>query len=171
MRTRIVWVALGLSAALALASLVTGWWIGRQPRQVYGGFSAAGWEAEIGRWEAVVIVQISLSTQHRIWARRKPWSWLIRYESAYDIQPMPLHAGDRTAIPILIELLRSRNPQARLIAAEGLMEIGEEARDAISAVLLALDDPDAQVREQAQCTLIRLDRAAAERAGLVWKKQ
>jgi HEAT repeat protein len=81
---------------------------------------------------------------------------------------MPLLQGDPAAIPVLSDLLASRYPQARLIAAQGLEKLGEKARPVVPALLQALADEDETVLAQVEQALFRIDREAAERAGLQW---
>src|SRR5262249_53218012 len=81
---------------------------------------------------------------------------------------LPLLEGDAEAVPVLIELLRSRDRQVRLIAAEGLERVGAKADAAIPALTNALSDADADVRAQAGQALYRIDRDAARRVGLEW---
>jgi hypothetical protein len=76
--------------------------------------------------------------------------------------------GDPAAIPILEKLLESRVAQMRLIAAEGLEEVGEAARCSVPALLRVLDDKDETVRQQVEQALFRIDRETAERVGLQW---
>jgi HEAT repeat protein len=79
---------------------------------------------------------------------------------------MPLLQAETSAVPVLTEVLASRDAEARLLAAEDLEKVGEGARPAVPALLWALDDEDETVREQVGQALFRIDRQAAERAGL-----
>jgi HEAT repeat protein len=66
--------------------------------------------------------------------------------------------------------LTSQDPKARLLAAEGLEWVGEPSRSATPALVRLLDDPDEQVRRQAEQTLFRVDPVAAADAGVVWTR-
>jgi len=87
------------------------------------------------------------------------------YVSLHNI---PLLEGEPAAVPVLSRLLSSRDPQARIMAAEGLEKIGEKARPAVPALLSALEDEDQEVRQQVEQALFHIDRETAERAGLDW---
>jgi hypothetical protein len=54
------------------------------------------------------------------------------------------------AVPALSEMLESREPRERLWAARMLKAIGPDADNAMAALMLALSDPDAEVRAAAQ---------------------
>jgi HEAT repeat protein len=105
-----------------------------------------------------------------MWGRKQPFwvSWLaqVGIKTKDDRHTMPLLQGETAAVPILMELLASRDPHARLMAAEGLEKVGEEARPAVPSLLRALNDEDATVREQVEQALFSIDRETAERAGL-----
>ncbi|MFZ4396515.1 MAG: HEAT repeat domain-containing protein [Kiritimatiellia bacterium] len=55
----------------------------------------------------------------------------------------------RSAIPFLIDCLRDKDPNVRLMALRALMGIGREARSAAPEVLALLHDPAKRVREHA----------------------
>jgi hypothetical protein len=67
------------------------------------------------------------------------------------------------AIPQLIELLKSPNPDVRLIAAQVLARMGSDAKEAVPTLIPLLKDPDERVRKAATRTLGRIgpDAAAA----------
>jgi hypothetical protein len=60
-------------------------------------------------------------------------------------------------VPALIESLQDKQANIRRSAAIGLGSLGQEARDAISALQAAQSDPDARVREAAGVALSRID--------------
>lgn len=67
------------------------------------------------------------------------------------------------AIPQLIELLKSANPDVRLIAAQVLARMGSDAKEAVPHLIPLLKDPDERIRKAAARTLGRIgpDAAAA----------
>ncbi len=60
-------------------------------------------------------------------------------------------------MPALVEALKKKGGDIRLSAAIGLGYYGEEARDAVPALQIALKDRDARVREAAGIALTRID--------------
>jgi len=67
------------------------------------------------------------------------------------------------AIPQLIELLKSPDPEVRLIAAQVLARMGSDAKEAVPPLIPLLNDPDERIRKAAARTLGRIgpDAAAA----------
>jgi HEAT repeat protein len=53
------------------------------------------------------------------------------------------------AVPALVELLASSDPQLRRYAAQALARVGPEAQEAVPALVGALDDSDELVRQLA----------------------
>jgi HEAT repeat protein len=68
-----------------------------------------------------------------------------------------------SAIPQLIELLKSPEPDVRLIAAQVLARMGSDAKDAVPHLIPLLKDRDERIRKAAARTLGRIgpDAAAA----------
>jgi HEAT repeats len=123
---------------------------------------------EIRHWEPV-IVRSDRRGDWTLWSRREPTllrSWFFKTEVEDGDKKMSLLDGDPAAVPVLIELLGSRNAKARQIAAQGLEKVGDEARCAVPALLVAIDDPQEEVRRYAEQALMQIDREAGERAGL-----
>jgi HEAT repeat protein len=67
---------------------------------------------------------------------------------------------------VLIELLNAQDPKVRRIAVQGLRKVGAAAKPAVPVLLKALDDEDGKVRRDAEWALFRIDREAAEAAGV-----
>jgi hypothetical protein len=122
--------------------------------------TAAKWQAEITHWEPGFSGQV-IGYRMMGWVRDEP-----RTDENGDRRPMPLLEADAAAVPVLTELLASREPHARLIAVQGLEKGGEGALPAIPALIRTLDDPDEQVRRFAEQAVMSIDREAGERAGL-----
>jgi len=154
-------VGLAAVAALVLASLQP--FVARQGKRhrpdgvdEYRGLTAADWEAEVRHWEVVFESYSNKVGWRRVWRR----------EGELGGERMQLLTDDPEAVPVLAKLLGSRDPKARRIAVQGLEKVGEQARPAVPALLAALDDPDDDVRQDAEQALTWIDREAAERAGL-----
>jgi hypothetical protein len=162
MRTRIVWVTLGLLLTLGVACIIAGWWNRKRPPIEYGGLTVTQWDAEICNWEVAVTMISSKGGRHMYWVRKESEP----PEGGWSDDEMPLLRGDPEAIPVLVVLLRSPNHHARLIAVQGLRRCQKQARSAIPALLKALDDPDDNVRGYAAETLFWLDREVAKEAGV-----
>jgi hypothetical protein len=128
----------------------------------YLGRTAAGWEAEIGHWDVLLHHWSNKFGHSRVWVRTDA------PPVAGNRSTLPLFTGEPSTIPILTELLSSHDPKVRLVAAEGLERVGERVGRAPPALLRALEDPDEDVRRQAEQTLFRVARAEAERVGLEW---
>jgi HEAT repeat protein len=67
---------------------------------------------------------------------------------------------------VLVELLKDSDREIRLIAAEALGKVGPKGGAAVSALFEAIRDTDAEVRREVEDALFRIDRPAAEAAGL-----
>jgi hypothetical protein len=138
----------------------------------YQGLTASQWESEIQHWEPWAGGICNKTGRWTFWGRKQPaWApWLgsIGIKVSEECCDMPLLQGDPAAIPVLSDLLASRYPQARLIAAQGLEKLGEKARPVVPALLRALADEDETVLAQVEQALFHIDREAAERAGLQW---
>ncbi len=143
-----------------------------EPSERYQRFTASQWEAEIRQWKVLCHGSSNKTGVWTFWVRKQSFciAWLrqVGFDSRNDQEDMPLLQGDPAAVPVLIQLLSSHDSQARLLAAEGLEKVGASARPAVPALLGALDDEDEVVREQVEQALFRIDREAAERAGLEW---
>lgn len=131
-----------------------------EPRPSYLGRTAAAWDGEIENWEPLLSG----------WGNKTGrWTWWVRSDSLGDpggSAKMPLLCGDPAAVPVLTELLTSRSPKTRLLAAEGLEVVGEPSRGSTPALIRLLDDPDEEVRGQAEQTLFQVDPEAAVSAGV-----
>lgn len=64
----------------------------------------------------------------------------------------------KEAVPLLIDCLEDKSAQVRALSAEVLGEIGPDARAAVRALDIALDDSDARVRACVQEALKRIKR-------------
>ena len=67
---------------------------------------------------------------------------------------------------LIKDLKRQDNTIARVIAAEGLADLGKEATNAVGALMDALHDTNSVVRQIATNALLQIDPAAAAEAGL-----
>jgi hypothetical protein len=138
----------------------------------YQGLTVSQWESEIQQWEPWLGMWSNHTGLKTVWGRKQPpWApWLERIgiKTGEDRHKMPLLQGDPAAVPVLAELLASRDARARQMAAEGLEKVGAVARPAVPALLRVLDDQNVTVRQQAEQALYRIDRDTAERVGLEW---
>lgn len=71
------------------------------------------------------------------------------------------------ALSPLLDALAAADPARRLAAARALADVGEAALPALDALIIAVDDPDADVRLAAVQALGVLDPVEAE-AALLW---
>jgi HEAT repeat protein len=71
------------------------------------------------------------------------------------------------SVGVLIERLSDADPTVRRDAAEGLAELRHEASGALDALIIALDDPDGEVRVAAVHAIGALDPRETEEA-LKW---
>jgi hypothetical protein len=164
------WKLFGCAIVLVL---VAAGWVQLKPvaGERFQGLTAAQWASEIGQWRQVIQGWDKFGRMS-LWYRTP--SQIATLLQALGIQmaeerfDMPLLKGDPAALPVLTELLESTDSQVRLMAAEGLEQLGEKARPAIPALLRAIHDEDETVREQAEQTLYCVDREAAEKTGLKW---
>lgn len=166
---RIAWLLLIIAGVLGL------WFaLGDRSANQYRGGTAVQWESEIRRWSVGVSGWSNKGGRWTFWYREPRWweAWLAKIGAArkHDLHEMPLLAGDAGAVPVLLELLRSNDSKARLIAAEGLERIGEKAKPAVPDLIAAMEDDNEDVRAQAEQSLFYIDREAAERAGLNWTR-
>jgi HEAT repeat protein len=72
-----------------------------------------------------------------------------------------LQSGDKAALPVLTELLKSEHAVVRSTAAGGLRELGEAAVPALPALIVATKDKDLNVRYYALSAIKRIGPAAA----------
>jgi len=157
-RRRLTLFALmGLLAVLSM-------WLAPERVPTYRGQTVTEWETEIGNWEPF-LTSWSNKTGRRTW-----WVRQDAFDSSAEWPQMPLLAGNSDSVPVLTRLLGSQSRRVRLLAAEGLESIGEDARPAIPTLLRRLDDPDPETRQQISQTLYRVDQVTAERIGLRWDR-
>jgi hypothetical protein len=175
------WIMICLGTA-AFLGLVLVWRIAPEKDVCYRELTVTQWEAEILSWEPWTptwdINRLRFTTKGR---RQTVWvTWLSyigikageshRSKAGEKLVDFPLLVGDPAAVPVLVELLGSREPQVRLIAAQGLWMIGEQALPAVPALLRRLDDKDEAVREQVETTLFHLESESPEGLGPEWEK-
>lgn len=138
----------------------------------YQGLTAAQWEREVQHWDPALWGWGNKTGcwTHRV--RRRPlWAdgrGYVGVRVDREWREIPVPQGAPAAVPVLRELLASRHAQARLIAAQGLERVGQEAHPALPDLLRALEDQDEGVRRQAEQAFFRVDQEAAERAGFDW---
>jgi HEAT repeat protein len=89
--------------------------------------------------------------------RIRPFAEWTEQEAAADA----LGRIGPTAVPALIEGLRSSDPDVRLRACEVLGRMGSGAKDAVPGLMPLLDDPDERIRKAAARTLGRIGPEAA----------
>jgi HEAT repeats len=147
---------------------------GGRDASAYRGWTAAQWESEIRRWSHATSTSKGCLWAH--WYRESTWweRWLERigvaagsFSRSFPTQ-MPLLEGDAEAVPVLVELLRSKDSNVRRLAAQALQRSAEHANSAVPDLIIALDDEDRFVRIQAEQALFRIDPEAAQGAGLEW---
>lgn len=147
--------------------------IGREKRNTYAGLTAARWEAEIAGRMGIFGEWTPEGRRSTLWIRGptslERWlEWAGLRSDRYRYEHPLLH-GDPAAIPVLMELLTSRDNDVRLVALEGLSKLGPQARCAVPALLDLLHDREEDVRQQAEETIFFVDRETAEKAGVKWQ--
>ncbi|MGH7970875.1 MAG: HEAT repeat domain-containing protein [Limisphaerales bacterium] len=84
---------------------------------------------------------------------------VVRYRAVLGFRV--LRAGARDAVPALIQLLEStKPPPLRASAAAALGGIGPAAEAAVSSLAKAVEDPDPEVRRNANAALFNIQRSA-----------
>lgn|SRR5262249_20726996 len=135
----------------------------------YQGLCASSWRQEALRWQIIMCSNyngFTTRTRYRLspaWMRWLPWR---EDSSVFPIEELPLLKGDPEATSVLRILLRDSDPRIRLIAAEGLGRIGQQAQEAIPDLLECLDEPDPAVRQAVEDAVFRIDWERARNAGL-----
>jgi hypothetical protein len=127
------------------------------------------WDREVQDWKALDFAH-PVPGPAPSWARLRPeppWRAWQRWVTGRPgvINPrwddwdthMPLLTGDPAAVSVLSGLLRSPYSNSRLLAADGLRQVGPEARAAAPSLVALLRDDDAAVRDMARATLRRID--------------
>jgi HEAT repeat protein len=71
-----------------------------------------------------------------------------------------------SALPAVIAMLQHKEPVARQRAADLLGDLGSAGRPAVPALLDALRDENLNVRRAVATALVRIDPAAAAKAGI-----
>ena len=87
----------------------------------------------------------------------KPFSQWTEQDTAADA----LGRIGPSAVPALVQGLKSSDPEVRLTAAEVLARMGSAAKEAVPDLVLLLDDPDERIRKTAARTLGRIGPEAA----------
>jgi hypothetical protein len=171
-RTREVLLAL----PVLFLFLPVAWLASRRPEArheaSYRGKTTSQWAAALQQWDVGGEVASNKFGHQTLW-RRNPsifqdWSERLGFVARDSEESLPLLEGDLEAVPVLIALLADADPKVRRVAVQGLEWVGERAKAAVPALLEALDDPDEWVRRDAEQALFRVDREAAEKAGLEW---
>jgi hypothetical protein len=106
----------------------------------------------------------SPSLWERLEQRLKPGKAATPVMSAIRIGA-PLLDGDAEALPVLLGLIRgksSKSSKSRLAAISGLLAQGKQRPEVVEALLMATQDPDGGVREEAITVLKYLDRLDRE---------
>ena len=88
--------------------------------------------------------------------------WTAALASPQRMQVMDaLLKGDKEALPVLVELLKSERAPVRVTAANGLAELGAGAEGALPGLIVALKDKDLNVRYWALSAIKKMGPAAA----------
>lgn len=88
--------------------------------------------------------------------------WTAALASPQRMQVMDaLLKGDKEALPVLVELLKSERGPVRVTAANGLAQLGADAEGALPGLIVALKDKDLNVRYWALSALKKMGPAAA----------
>jgi HEAT repeat protein len=146
------------------AALAAVWHHPVTPAPAYRGLTARQWEQELRNWRPYAVLG-SETWGETLWDREQPlwlrWAEWIGLPVPADKGDLPLLEGDADSVPVLIELLRSPDVQARQVAAQGLDYVGPGAGRAAPALRAALEDDDPMVREYAAQALYQIERRAA----------
>ena len=101
-------------------------------------------------------------------------SWLLRWaNSSNEFENVlavctlsQIHAQPSVVVPVLVRCLGHTNAQIRIGAAEGLGNFGDEARQAVPALVQALTDPSKPMRSKVRQALKRIDPSAMDGSGV-----
>jgi hypothetical protein len=162
-RRRLLLISSAFLAVLFLGFIFQSNLIGRWRGEAkYKGRYTNSWRAEMRQFQP----DIGICESGRIeWAyRRAPTIWeewlakvLPNATSNMPSAPPPLQEGDPEALQVLIELLRAPEENVRMLAASGLERIGPEARQAVPALLVVLEEEDGYARGNASQALWEID--------------
>lgn len=158
-----------LSLALLLPLVAAGgfaYWVNREKLEgpTYQGKTVAEWEASL---KCPVSIHGSGTIGYMIydppplWRRAGVWLGLLKVEHNIEFVESPGELSCPEAVPILINLLRSRDVSVRQDAAAYLELIGGEARDAVPALIMAMADSNSEVRQNAIAALRKIDPDSA----------
>jgi HEAT repeat protein len=91
---------------------------------------------------------------------RNPDQWMDALEEGSDEELARLENVE--AVPVLIEIVRSKRVKAQLMAIHVLARLGPEAKDAVPALIEALDAQEPAVRAFAALALGRIGKPAED---------
>jgi hypothetical protein len=167
------------NAALAVAALGPSWLV-HEPtapqaedpiaeEHFFAGWSTSQWKKEIQGWTVVGVIpgDCLWGMPETVWWK-KPLPRELTTRDLLAIPRLPLLKGEPEAMAVLLDLLVSRYPKNRLIAAQGLEGIGRKARAAVPRLVDALRDKNPAVRGAVEQALYQIDFEAGRRAGIPW---
>jgi hypothetical protein len=176
-RRKLAWTGLFLLIAIIVASFnssgLIGWWRGEAK---YQGKYTNYWREELCAYQ---LWGYDRDPFYSHWTFIRLPSKLDRFlsniglsssQAGIGFEP-PLQYPEPDAVPVLIELLDSREQDVRILAANGLGNIGPKARDANPALLDASMDEDplvAQAAREAIWAINPRSAAAKEWLKLSW---
>lgn len=124
---------------------VIGWWRGEA---FYQGRPTSWWSTELQRWGPAYYIGLDgglAYSSEPYWCRRSSW-WEDALRTnvgvASSSQPPLVQAGDRAAIPLLVELLAHEDVDVRHIAVYGLGRLGKEAQMAVPTLMQFVEEAE-----------------------------
>ena len=161
-------ILLILSVAMVAAIVATfyqsaliGWWRGEAK---YKGRYTNSWRAELRAYERIFGVMSDKRTNVKWFFVRQPTKWEEAFDKLFNSNAQnidhspPLQDGNAEAVPVLVELLQAPEANVRIIAAQGLEEIGPSASEAVPALQRALRDEDQEVAQASRQALRAINR-------------
>jgi hypothetical protein len=165
--------------ALAVAAFGP-WWLVHEPtssqaeenltgEHFFTGWSTSEWKKDIQQWTVVGVIpgDCHWGMPETVWSK-KPLPGELTTRDLLAIPRLPLMKGEPEAMAVLLDLLVSRYPKNRLIAAQGLERIGRKAKAAVPRLVDALRDKNPAVRGAVEQALYGIDIEAGRRAGIPW---
>jgi hypothetical protein len=142
-------------------SALIGWWRGEAK---YKGRYTNSWRAELRAYERIFGVMSDKRTNVKWFFVRQPTKWEEAFDKLFNSNAQnidhspPLQDGNAEAVPVLVELLQAPEANVRIIAAQGLEEIGPSASEAVPALQRALRDEDQEVAQASRQALRAINR-------------
>jgi hypothetical protein len=156
-------VAIVVAAAFYQSDII-GWWRGEAK---YKGSYTNEWRSKLRSYVFCYDHDDGLWLTDGVFVQMptKLDEWISKFvpdgfpRAGYDFYP-PLRYPEPDAVPVLIELLGSREKNVRILAANSLENIGPPARDAVHALLASAQTNDKNVEKAALLAVWKIEPSA-----------